>query len=86
MKKQERNEKYVRVIEALKAIEETYINAKGFEELTGTKPNGTIAHETVVYVLPDELCDYRGYEHGTQGVRYLYEVKDCIRYFEEKIA
>lgn len=86
MSRQERNEKYVRAIEALKAIEEPYINAKGFEELTGAKPNKTIAHETIVYVLPDELCDHRGYERGTEGVRYLYEVQDCIRYFEEKIA
>lgn len=78
-------EQYQNAIANLMACGKDYISQKEFIELTGTKPNADIAHVSEEYVLSDELCDHRGYEHGTKGVRYSYEAKSCIQYFRDRL-
>ena len=77
--------KYKMAITNLEQCGQELIDQKTFIALTGCKPTGDIAHVVEEYVLPDELCDHRGYEHGKMGTRYKYYVADCIEYFKYKI-
>lgn len=77
--------KYEMAIANLKKCGQEFIDQKTFIALTGCKPTGDIEHISEEYVLSDELCDHRGYDHGTKATRYLYKVKSCIEYFEYKL-